>query len=233
VGAALVIGPPVFSLAVIVSTWPALEALASRRAAFWHLAELPRTGPPVVPASQRPMENPELGPFLDPHFMYLDRRPQRERLLPTYFAPDTSPRVPSGAIMVWFGASALLVVGAVTAFAMASETLSGVVMALLAALFAATAARGLVNNARLGPRLPLSAQLAERASTVLARAQLLAQQSESVGARILLEGTADDLQALAPGSGDPTRILSLAEDLRTIARGLTTNADVDPPNLTC
>jgi hypothetical protein len=221
---ALVIGALVFSLAVIVLTWGALEALASRRAAFWHVAEVPRIGPPAGPASQRPMESPDVRLSIDfehPHFMYLDRRPQRERLLSTYLAPAEAREVPSGAVMVWSGASALLAVGAIPAFVMASDALSGVVMVILAALFATTATRGLVQNARLHPRIPVSAQLAERASSALARAQQLTEQGESAGARILLEDTADYLHDLAPGSGDSMQILSLAEDLRTTARGLT------------
>jgi hypothetical protein len=222
VRAALVISPLVFSLAVIVLTWRALESLASRRAAFWHVAEVPRTGPPMAPASQRPMESPDVRTSIDfeaPHFMYLDRRPQRERLLPTYLAPAAAREVSSRAVMVWWGASAFLAASAVTAFVVAAEALSGVVMVILAALFATTATRGLVQNARLRPRPPVSAQLAERASTALARARQLTELGDPAEARILLEGTADQLHDLAPGSGDPARILSLVRELRTVARG--------------
>lgn len=170
------------------------------------------------------MESPDVRQSIDfeaPHFMYLDRRPQRERLLPTYLAPAEAGEVPSVAVMVWSGASALLAIGAITVFVTASSALSGVVMLILAALFATTATRGLVQNAGLHPRIPVSAQLAERASSALGRAQQLTEQGESAGARILLEDTADYLHDLAPGSGDPTQILRLAEDLRTTAQGLT------------
>jgi hypothetical protein len=199
---ALVIIPLVFSLAVIVLTWPALESLASRRAAFWHVAEVPRTGPPVAPASQRPMEKPDVGSPLDfvaTHFMYLDRRPQRERLLPTYLAPAAAREVPSRAVMVWWGASALLAGGAVTVVVMASETASEVVMVILAALFATTATRGLLQKARLRPRRPLSAQLAERASTALSRARQLTELGDSAGAAFSSRGPRISCTTSRPG----------------------------------
>ena len=210
----LLVAPTMFSLVVLLLTWPAVESLAFRRAAFWHLAEIPRTGPPVVPASQRPMENPELGPFLHPHVMYLDRRPQRERLLPTYLAPSIPPGIPSVAITAWGGASALLAAGAAVTFTVFSRVLPGVLMGCWAAGFAAITVRGMLHNGRLDPLAPVVDKLVQRASAALSQAQRLVERGESASARALLRETADTMYDLAPGSGDADRVLGLVQEIR-------------------
>jgi hypothetical protein len=216
---ALVLGPLAVSLVIIALTWPTLERLASRKGAFWHLKEMPRTGPPAVPSNQRPMESPEVTQR-NAHFMYLDRRPQRERLLPTYLAPPTPPRIPSWAIIAWGAASALLAGAAGATVAIASRVPPAILSGLLAMWFGATATRGLLHNTRLRPARDVADKLYEEASAALLRARQLIERGEPATARALLETTADTLHDLAPASGDPPRLLGLAQELRAAGKAI-------------
>jgi hypothetical protein len=146
----ILVSTAVVSVAVVVATGKSIRRLGYRAAPFWHVGTLRGEQLPAYLRSERPMGSPSTWPPSG-HFMYLDRRPNREGLIPAHLAPREPIAVPGRVLVVWLTVGlALLAVGS-AAWIGWSEGPEGIVAGTVGVVLILLAIKGRRQNRLISP----------------------------------------------------------------------------------
>ena len=132
---------------VLAVTARSVRRLGLRGPEIWYLpqqregVQLPRYLRP-----ERPVETPDVMPA-HPHFMFLDRRPARERLLPAHLAPDDErSQIGRGALIVWVAGGEALIGFAAASWIVPGPRSGGTVVGLAGIVLLMLAVKGWRQN---------------------------------------------------------------------------------------
>jgi hypothetical protein len=127
----------------------AVGRLGDRAAEIWHVPVYRQSDPlPSYLRPERPPGTPDVVP-VNPHFQFLDRRPQREILLPAHLAPRAPSEISAAAIGVWLLAGCVLIGFAVSAWLLGGPRSAGTVDGVAGFALLILVLKGWLQNRRL------------------------------------------------------------------------------------